>query len=760
MNRFKRGSTTVAIASLIVLGMGVPTSFASVGSSTTSSSSTTQVTSSSGAVGGPSQAQVKLTSKDAIKIGAKLFPHIYQNLGVPQANLTRNFDGQMMYQLNWFPRGPGQTSGPRLRNRGFAFIGIDANTGQVLQFQKNQSGWSHFQASTVTSNKALLSAYDWLKKLAPNQASELVKESASGQADNGFTYMFVRKVNGVIAPFDSATIRLDNSGNLANYNFSWHEATFPSVPAASKLLSSSDAMKVYEKNLSLQLRYQRQYQRTGPGKLHLVYVPQALGNPSVLPQMTPQLDAITGKEIGVDGKPLQTTSTEKPKMLDPSGSKQWPKILKTPLTDKQVEQKVAQEFGLRSKDWTLNNSQDGTENNMLFPGQQELQLDYANQKTGMNINVNVDTSDGIILDFNQNPNMPLSSGKSSSGKPLSNTQIQTKADDFVKKLFPNLTGAIERVPQSQMIGMPQDATIRYDFVVHGVPTTGFYVNLNKATGQVTSYSLQMDPSATFPSSTGAISMQQAKQTFLKAHPPVLQYMLPETQTSKPGAGYRLHYGSTAKLVYTSNTVPYQSLVLNALTGKWISVSAFGETSQPTLPKNASSAQKAIALLEQNGIVTSDEAKAKLTSPITREEFIVWLERAYGMNISGNPSPQFPDVSKTDKYASGLSTALMQGWLPNVGQLHPLEPLTRLAAAHWIVDWMGWSGVASHSSYFKVSYSDSSVVPASDVGAATIVSDAGIIPLQSGKFNPSGQMTVGDAALAIKAAVKTYISSGQ
>lgn len=758
MKQLIRGVSIAGIGVLLTLGSTVPTLFASVQQSSslvtsTSSSSTTQMVSSgSSPVDGNSQAQAKLTSADAIKIAAKLFPATFKKLGTPQANLMSNQDGRMLYQLNWQPMGPMNNVGPRLQNN-YAFIGIDANTGQVVQFQDGHSGWNNLQTSTVSTDKALLTVHNWLHTLAPSQASELVKAQNSGQVNNGFTYVFVRKVNGVIAPFDSVTIHLDDSGNLTNYQFSWHKATFPSVP--SQTLSASQVSASYGKDLSLELDYQRQYLRNGPGKLELAYVPQSMSRPSILPQLMPALDAVTGNQVGLDGKPLSIAASAKLQLLNPSGPTQWPSQSQTPLTQKQIEDQVTKQLGLSGSDWSLSSSQDATGNDSIVSGHQIFQLNYMNQKTGNDVSVSVDAADGVVLNYNQNPQVSRTSDIS-----LKNAEMSAKADDFVKQLFPNLTGAIARVPQSEPnFGVSPQVMFRYDFVVHGIPVNGLYVSVDKATGSVVSYNLEQDPSAKFPSDTGAISMQQAKKVFLSANPPVLQYMLPEVQDTKPGIGYRVHYGTTAQLVYTANPGANQSFVLDALTGKFISFPGFGGNSKTGhIPANASPAQKAMSLLEQNGIVTSDEAKAKLSNSMTREEFVVWLERAYNMNISGSPSPQFSDVSKADPYAPELSTALMQGWLPNVGDLHPTQPLTRRVAADWIVDWMGWSGVASHTSFFKVPYSDASAVPSSDAGAATIVSDTGIIPLQDGKFNPSDQMTIGDAAMAIQHAAETYSSS--
>lgn len=754
MIKLKRGVSLATLSVLTVLGTGVATAYAGVDGSSTVvtttqvSTSATGLSSGGGMAGSRTSSDPKLAKSDAIKTAQTLFPDVFQQLGTPTVNLQPNFDGRQVYELNWSRMVNNNQSGPRLNNT-FSSVGIDANTGQVIQYQHNTKGWLDSSAA-IPAEKAQAIAASWLKKLAPNQQSEMVLQPQSGDVSGGFAYEFVREVNGVIAPFDNARINLNATGDLVSYSFSWHAATFPSVPTS--LLSQTEATNAYERNLNLQLRYQTQFERNGQGPLQLVYAPRAFASRPV--QATPILDATSGKLLGLDGKPVSADAQKVLTPIDPSGSKDWPTPLTTPLTESQAEDQVMKQLGLKTSDWSINNSQDATGNNSVYGTHQAWQFDFTNQKTGMNISVVVDATDGVFLDYNQNPMMT----SNISGKRLTKAQLQSDADAFVKKIFPNLTGAIAHASQLRMVGPAREVSFSYDFLINGIPVNGFNIMLNTATGDVQFYNLMQDPSAKFPSPDNVISVDAAKAAFIKHAPPVLQYTLPETEKNVSN-GVRMQYGQTAILVYAANPKPDATNELDALTGKWIQMPYYGfGTTAVNVPANATPEERAMAMLEANGVVQADEAKAKLSDPMKHDEFIAWLSRAYNMNISGSPSPQFSDVSAKDPYASQISTALMQGWLQNTGELHPADTVTRIQAANWLVDWLGWSGPASHSTFFKAPFSDSSALSAQNIGAATMVIDTGIIGLDNGKFDPSGSMTVGQAALALSQAIQTALGS--
>ncbi|WAH35292.1 YcdB/YcdC domain-containing protein [Alicyclobacillus dauci] len=737
-----------AVGAMLVLGAGYSTALAATD---TPSNATTSATSP-----GSSPQQPKVSQTDAMNIVTKLFPSLSKEIQNPMVTLQSDpsQSTRMVYEVNWNQMAFRQQAGPNLSSN-FAHATVDATTGDVLQFNNNNGqGWD--ASKPVTLSAATKMANDWLNKLAPSKAAKLTLQPTSGAMNSGYSFLFVEEVDGIPAPFNQAEVDLDSSGNLVNYNLSWHDVSFPSKP--SSVLDKTTAQQKFIDNLQLQLQYQRSFNMHGSSPIQLVYLPVSASK-SVYGLGAPMIDATTGQSVGVDGKPTNDSqSAATPQPIVPGGPATFPTPKTESMTQSDAENEVRSLLGLTGDAWTPSGSGQGTSYfGGPFSGHQTWNVSLTNQNND-NVSVTVDATDGVILSYNYNSQpSSASSGASSS---LSDAQAQTVADDFVKKLFPTMTGAIARDPNSMIFGQPDTAYEQYVFLVNGIPFRGLQVSVNEVTGQVENFNLDDDVSSQFPDPSKAISAQAAKSAYIKRDPVVLQYDLPETlPTSKTGP-FQISYGSTAQLVYAGAPMPYGPGTLNALTGNWITQQPFGDLNPSVpLPKGTTQADQALALLKEHSIIVPGDKSLSAKDPISREQFIQWLSRAYNMNIGSTPSPQFPDVKATDPYASDLSEAILQGWLKNNGNVNPSASLTRLQAAQWIVQWMGWSGPTSNATFFKYPYSDSSAIPSSERGAATIVSDEGIIPLVSGKFEPNSNLSAGDAAIALVKAIKTLIAAG-
>lgn len=72
----------------------------------------------------------------------------------------------------------------------------------------------------------------------------------------------------------------------------------------------------------------------------------------------------------------------------------------------------------------------------------------------------------------------------------------------------------------------------------------------------------------------------------------------------------------------------------------------------------------------------------------------------------------------------------------------------------LINWLGWSTLASKPNIFGHPFTDSSSIPATKLGDAILAADFGIIPAQGGKFLPNNSMTVADAAITIARVSRT------
>jgi hypothetical protein len=426
-------------------------------------------------------------------------------------------------------------------------------------------------------------------------------------------------------------------------------------------------------------------------------------------------------------------------------------------------------LGLSEADWTLSESGQSPQNGGPFGNYNQLNLNFTQVKTQQQVSVNVDASDGMIVNYNSYAqtsalgNNPSALGSSPSSA-ATTVHLRQVANQFVEQLFPQLTGAI--APESQPItyGVTNEKYEGYAFLIHGVPVTNaFQVGVNKITGEVMDYQLNVDPSATYPSPTGALSSQQALSAYLQRAPVTLQYMLPahlpDSNAALGSTPFPIQYGDTAQLVYTRSPRAFGIGTLNALSGHWTIVGPYGVTGgSKVVSVGTSRVDQAVALLEQHGILPGPEVHLlNLTASITRAQFVQWLERAYNENIDSSNPPQFPDVSSSNRYAASISKALMQGWLPGGGNFDPTQTLTRLQAVDWLVRWMGWHDAMTNPQLFKLPYQDVSVVPSADRGAVTVAVDDGLFPLIHGKFNPSGSVSTGQAAMALVQAIRTILA---
>jgi hypothetical protein len=751
LKRKLRALGMAAVSTAFLIGSGITTAFADGGTNSGGSLSKSS--------GAKSSAQaVQLTANDAVSMVTKLFPEVTKISASPNVQLQPDFtDSQRMtYQINWSSPAMNRVMGPNLNGNNFVFAEVDANTGQILSFQNGKSSWE--TGKWISLQKAEQIATTALQKLAPQAASQLTLAPSTGPDSNGYSFLFIRKVNGIWAPFDKAIVTLDETGKLVAYSFNWHEVTFPAVPAT--VLSQDTAVSKYQSALHLQLQYQTIYAGgSGLGSLELTYAPKISTTSNGFFDGTgePLIDAASGQTLGSDGLPYVDSAAPSLQPLVPGGPENWPTASGKVMDHATLEQQIRQQYNLSTTDWTLSNTSDNQSTGGPLSNHPSEQFSFSNVQTNDQVTIGIDATDGVVMQFNenggQNPN-------ASSVPALTSDQLQQDADQFVKETFPYLTGAIAHQVQTNN-GPPEQAFFSYQFLYQGLPLGNFPVILNSATGQVQDYNLQVDPSATFPSPAHAMTEAAAESAFILRDPLVLQYLLPTQVTQKvSNAAPQYTYGATAQVVYSGMPTAYGIGTLNAVTGEWSEFSPLGPSlSQQTgdTTGSGSPADVAIAELEQNQVIQPSDGKVDEQAIITRAQFVRWLARAYNYNISTNNPPQFSDVPATNSYATDLSEALMQGWLAPGDRFHPNDPLTRSGAANLLVQWLGWTGPAANSTLFKLPFSDQTAIPQADLGAAAIAVDEDMLPLVKGKFNPNAELTVGQAAIALAQAVQVVLA---
>lgn len=688
-----------------------------------------------------SAASATLSEQQAISIATQLFP-IPKNFTQQNVNLQSNWMGQdkSVYNIMWQgPMTPGKPSDG-------LNVTVDATTGQVLQYNhfNQQNSWS--TGTSISASKAQSLADDWVKKLAPTQSANLVLQSDQNvpKGMGEYSFWYVRKVNGILAPFDSVRLSFSPDGQLNNYSLQWTDATFPD---ASGVLQPKDVESTYKRALGLHLQYQPVYGwPASDPKTALAYVPADNNNRfygGSQPTQGPWVDATTGNLVGVDGQPQADTSAPSYNPIDPSGGKQLPAKLSQPLTDDQAEQAIRTTLGL-SSDYIV------SDKSHTYPGPIQSKLGKSIQFTFRNssqdsMSAAIDTETGLIMNYNHynHPVQPLAAPS------ISDAQAQQVAVEFIKKVLPNLTGAIALMPSSQPRpdNGPGPANVNFVLLVNGIPATNFNVTVDPSTNAVENYFMTPNVTGPFPSSDHVISLSSAQDAYLSAQPMQLQYVLPVSSTQPDPKTGQFNFQSQAKVVYAPLTGT--SGYLDAVTGQWVRLPVPG--SQGTAPTDIHGhyGEKEMLLLAQRGALPLKDGKANPDAKVTRAQFVSMLVKANAMYFGG-PSPfgEFKDVPEDNPYYADIMQAVEQGWLPLSTNFYPDKPMTRADAANLLVSFLGWQTLATHSGLFSLPFKDAKSIPTNEKGDAAIASGFGIIPSVKGNFLPSQGMTVADTAIAV------------
>jgi hypothetical protein len=721
-------------------------------SSATSSASNASSTASSNAT-----SSVAISQQQAIDTATKLLP-IPAGYTMSGANLQDNwaFHQGPVYNINW--QGPvTQSSNPIGRSvmMNFSSATIDANTGMVLSFSSEAKSNNWYDSPTISQSEAQQTAERLLNTLAPDEAGQMTLNPSSAgvfYGSNGFSFSFMRTVNGVPAPFDSAQIFIGPDGSLMNYQFSWHTAIFPSATPAITMQQASDT---YRTALGLHLGYVEPNTPDPQNAATLAYLPSTQGNTGYggMTGSGPWIDAATGDALDPSGQSIdvtQATPTYTPLVAD--GPKQFPTRLTTALNQSDAEAIARKTLNLSTdvKVSSANTGQyqapggiTGTSWNLVFQG----------SNPNNQFQVTIDAQSGLIMNYNQFPPQPPTQVAAPST--VTSQQALQSAEDFLKQAYPTLTGAIAPIPSSTKPIANQPYSENFTILHDGVPIENdISVQLN-SNGQVNG--LFFSPwilAPSFPNATDVVSLSQAQDAYVNQVPLQLTYELPATAVSSSN-GIQLDYSSTARLVYAQ--LGYTSGWLDAITGKWAATGI--PTSTPTDIQGANGAEE-MTLLAAHGTLPLTDGQAHPSALVTRGTFVSWLVKAsnFTMGSSGTEPLDFTDVPMSSPYYGDLHQAVIQGWLPAGGAFQPDTALTRADAASFIVDWLQWNNIAKKSSLFADPFSDADTIPADKLGAAIMASDFGIVPPDNGAFLPTNVMTVADASIAIVHAFR--VANGQ
>ena len=152
------------------------------------------------------------------------------------------------------------------------------------------------------------------------------------------------------------------------------------------------------------------------------------------------------------------------------------------------------------------------------------------------------------------------------------------------------------------------------------------------------------------------------------------------------------------------------------------------------------------------------AAARPGDPVTRAEFAVMLNEAFGYGPADEPA-RFPDVPAGHPAAGHLETARQIGYLRGNadGRAEPDRTVTRQEAAVMLD---GLPGLARARLRMTIRLSDGAAVAGWARAAASRMAGSGILPAdEEGRFRPHEPLTRAEAAAALEAAVRQAGAAG-
>ncbi len=647
-------------------------------------------------------------------------------------------------------------------------VTMDANTGLILQYNRPASD-NHFIFPAQTSaDKAQQIALQWAQKLYPEQYPQvslqpLTPQSGSLQGGISYTYNFVRQVNGLSAPFDGFSLTIDQNGQLTSANCHWTAQTFPSAKMA---ISSQQANQVYQNSLHLQLAYVQVWHPNAVPTTVLAYTQQPEAGPGWWGQQfgnqqmgQPVIDALTGKVITLQGTPVENAFTPTPQPVVPGGP-----VLPVQLPN--VHWSESQCLSYAKKVLTLPDNANLISANQFRNSNTDTTWNFNwAMPNGTHIGAGVDTVTGQLVNFNQYTQVSLSkeggSGSHSSSS-LSSSQLNLAAIHFVKNVFTDDTGGIALVPNPFNSPNSPQVVNSYQVIplVHGIPDmsrTGS-LSVDSSTGQVQNFWMNFQTHKTsLPVPQSAISVNQAEQLWQKAQPLSLEYLMTSQSPSVYKGGPYKSIPGKIVLAYVPVTAPGSSGVFNAVTGTFESPQVPVPYTGPIHDLKGVTAAPQIQLLVQRELWNVDtQGNVHPQQVLTTGAFVKLVVNALGQQ--GFYNPQWANSPAAQAALSGIShsapdyqpmaIAYHLGWLPIAQPVHPNQPISRSRAANILMQSLGFAPLFAHPEVFAFSASDAHSIPKDQWAADALASSLGVLPLENGRFNSNGTVTLADAAVAV------------
>jgi hypothetical protein len=656
-------------------------------------------------------------------------------------------------------------------------LSIDANTGLVLNYNRQSSDNKFVFPVPVSATQAQKIADQWAEKMYPKQYKEVKAMPLSPsygalQGPTFYTFKYERLVGGIPAPFDGFSITIDQDGNLTALSDHWTNLTFPSTDSA---LSLTQANEVYQSALNLQLEYQSIYHSNAKPTVTLTYRTENSAYPNwwgatYADQNSiqyPVISATSGNVIDATGSKVQTNASNPLQPLVPGGPTASAKPVKVNWSESQAMNYAKKLFGISASDTLQNVNQ---YQNPGAPVSWSFSWVTANQ---MNVNVNINATYGTLQNYYVYPSVPTQSSSAATPQvKWTQTEINQKVDDFVKEVLANDTGAIAVIPAG---GNPMTGQLQTRFsivsLVNGIPDQSHssYVNFDERTGMITNFSgNDYSVGTTYPDPSKAMSESKAVQDWMTKRPLTLEYLETQPQSAvkiygRPMNNVKTPQAPQIELVYAPTAPQSATGVFNAITGEFENNNAKTPFTGQIMDLGGVPAAPQMRLLVQRELISVDShGDVHPNENLTHSAFVKLVVAALGAQGRINPQvlqsadakAALASVSSSSPNYQDIQAAYSMGLIPTKQPFAPNALTTRDYAAQVLAKAMNFGPLLSYPDAFKFTAKDASSISQDHVAGDALATSLGLLPLVNGDFNPTQNITLANAAVAIVKAAST------
>lgn len=621
-----------------------------------------------------------------------------------------------VWELNW---------SEKEGNNGYISVSIGEN-GFLYSYNKYNGDINYSGLAQVRKDKAQVLAEEFLEKALPEYTGQMKVIDSSNRifSSEEYNFTYQKFVNEIPVKFTNVNIGVNKySGEVTSFNSGDEEVKGLEYPGLYGIIEQSTAEKAYVEKIGIDLKYYSNYDYNKK-KMNV------FAGYSIYDNGNNAIDSKTGQVVPIStGNQLYIDKSEDKDVTADAASG----LVKTnqQLTKEETEAiKNVANLITKEKAESIVRETLGTINSDMKVQDTSLSKNYINEKYVWNISFDgaygeVDAESGEVLsihhynyDNTQNKNVSKSDAKNMAEdflkKTASNKFAQTKYED-VK----NETSKIQVVDEGNIYS--------FNFIrqVNGIdfPSNSLRVEVDKAKGEVVGYNSYWYDNATFPDVSQAMSKEDA---FYKI---------------KELAGFGLQYSMVDKnkvgLVYNFNKLD-ENYIIDPISGARLDFTGqvYKENKLPEYTDiNGHWSEKIVKELLENGYYIDGE-KFNPNKNITQINFFKYMYSPVKNNYTDD---EFYDM-------------LIQNGVIKKEEKSPNSPVSNQEAAKFIIRYLGYDKIATHTEIFTNPFKDS--IEEQYKGYAVMCYALNIIKGdKNGNFNGAKNITNAQAAIIIYNLIK-------